>query len=45
MGNKKVKKAIEKYKTTYGILISNKYDTIQKEDNIIHISPLMFSLI
>ena len=48
MGNKKVKqvkKAIEKYKTNYGILISNKYDTIQKEDNIIHISPLMFSLI
>lgn len=46
MGNKKlkqVKHAIRKYKTDYGILISNRTNTITKEENVINIPLSTFS--
>ena len=42
--NKQIKSAINKYKSEYGIIISNKKSSITKEDNIIHIPYTTFSL-
>jgi predicted AAA+ superfamily ATPase len=45
LGNKKetqIKKDMEKYKCKYGILVSNKFNKIEINNNIIHI-PLIYS--
>ena len=42
---KQIKNSINKYNSKYGIIISNKTSIIEKEDNIIYIPPLTFSLI
>lgn len=43
---KQIKKGIEKYNASYGIIISNRTSKIEKENNnIINIPPLTFSLI
>ena len=43
--NSQIKSAIHKYKSDYGIIISNTENKIKREDNIIHISPKLFSLL
>ncbi|MBE6493726.1 MAG: ATP-binding protein [Methanosphaera stadtmanae] len=48
LGNKKdkqVRKFLNKYNSSYGIIVSNKTDKIEKEDNIIYMSPKTFSYI
>ncbi len=40
---KQVKKAISRYNSDYGIIISNRSSKIQKEDNIISIPRTTFS--
>ena len=42
-GTRQIKKAIRKYNSDYGIIVSNDEKTIKKEDNIIFISPKTFS--
>lgn len=42
---KQIKTAINKYKSDYGIIISNKTIHIKKEDNIIFLPPKTFSMI
>lgn len=42
---KQIKTAINRYNADYGILISNKKTSIQKEEDIIHIPPITFSLL
>ena len=42
---KQVKKAISRYNADYGIIISNRSNRIQKEDNIISIPLATFSFI
>lgn len=42
---KQIKKAINRYKAEYGIIISNKTTKIIKEDNVIYIPLTTFSLI
>lgn len=42
---KQISKAIKRYKADYGIIVSNKTTSIQKEDNIIFIPPITFSLL
>ena len=47
-GNKNKKQiinAIKRYKANYGIIVSNKTTSIQKEDNIIFIPKKTFSLL
>ncbi len=41
---KQIKKAIERYDADYGIVISNKTQEITKEDNVINVPLLTFSL-
>ena len=43
--NGQIKSAIYKYNSDYGVIISNTEDNICRDDNIIHISPKMFSLL
>lgn len=40
---KQISKAIEHYDADYGIIISNTKEKIEKEDNVIYISPQTFS--
>ena len=42
---KQVKRAISAYKSNYGIIISNNYSQIRKEDDIIFIPLMTFSLL
>lgn len=42
---KQISKAIKRYKADYGIIVSNKTTSIKKEDNIIFIPPITFSLL
>lgn len=42
---KQIKKAINNYKSEYGIIISNKTQKIEKEDNVIRIPPKTFALL
>ena len=43
--NKQIKKAINKLNADYGIVISNKTSSIEKDEDIIYISPKTFSLL
>lgn len=43
--NKQIKSAIKRLDAEYGILISNKTNKIEKEDNIIYLPPKTFSLL
>ena len=40
---KQIKKAMNNYDSDYGIVVSNKYDSIEKENDVIFISPKSFS--
>ncbi len=42
---KQVKKAINRYDADYGIVVSNKTDVIEKEDDVIFIPPKTFSFL
>lgn len=42
---RQVKKAINKYDAEYGIVVSNKTDFIEKEDDVIFIPPKTFSFL
>ena len=43
--DKQIKKAINKLNADYGIVISNKTSSIEKDEDIIYISPKTFSLL
>lgn len=42
---KQISKAIRKYNSPHGIIISNKEKSIKKDGNIIYITPLIFSML
>lgn len=42
---RQISKAIKRYNSSHGIIISNKTKSIKKEDNIIFIPPITFSLL
>ena len=42
---RQVKKAMNKYDAEYGIVVSNKTDFIEKEDDVIFIPPKTFSFL
>ena len=43
--NRQVKKFMNKYDSPYAIIISNKTDKIEKNDDIIYVPPNTFSFI